>query len=175
VSCTNRNPVFVSALFRHLYLTWRSQRRENCPGQSRRPRRLAGRTHRQDRGGRIHSGGHKNGDLYCWGSPPKGFQILDELDATPDLVEIDGGKEVVDVAVGMAHMLVLTGDGEVYGIGSNENGQLGLGEEAAGEGARLAAWTKLDTQVTTGYKITGVVAGPMNSFVLAQSNGKEEL
>jgi Regulator of chromosome condensation (RCC1) repeat len=116
---------------------------------------------------------NKSGDLYCWGGPPKPFHILDEISGTPDLVEIDDGTDVVDVAVAQAHMIVLTRDGSVYGIGSNANGQLGLGREKAVVTARLDSWTKLKVEISNGYRITGVAAGPMSSFILTEGQRKE--
>ncbi len=36
-------------------------------------------------------------------------------------------KQIVDIAVGAEHTLCVTSDGDVYGFGSNTDGQLGLG------------------------------------------------
>lgn len=116
---------------------------------------------------------NSSGDLYCWGSPPKHFQILGELTGTPSLVDIDGGKELVDVAVGHTHMIVLTKDGEIYGIGAGRNGQLGLGEEHAQGGKPCTSWTKVDLAVSDGYRIVGIAAGPLSSFIMAKRQYEE--
>jgi alpha-tubulin suppressor-like RCC1 family protein len=112
---------------------------------------------------------NENGDLYCWGSPPRHFQILDELGGTPNLTEVDGGKEVVDVAIAHSHMIVLTKEGEVYGIGSNRNGQLGHGEIE-----RLPSWTKLHVPLMTAYRTMRIAAGPMWSFVIIERQRDDE-
>ena len=45
----------------------------------------------------------------------------------PQLVTVLSSRFVEDVAVGSEHTLALTSDGEVWGWGSNGDGQLGLG------------------------------------------------
>ena len=46
------------------------------------------------------------------------------MDIIPKLVDGLSGKCVVDVAVGTAHCLAATEDGDVYGWGRNESGQI---------------------------------------------------
>ncbi|KAK4186083.1 E3 ubiquitin-protein ligase HERC2 [Podospora australis] len=98
-------------------------------------------------------------DLYCWGhagrSPVAQYLSLSDV---PEPVIIGDDIEIVDMAVGMSHMIVLTTDGEVYVIGSNTNGQLGLSDtEIAKE------WTRVDVPSCEG-RIRGVAAGPKASF-----------
>ena len=59
-------------------------------------------------------------------------------------------------------MLVLTADREVYVVGSNTNGQLGLPGVAS-----TRSWTRIDlaSVLGTGETVTGVAAGPRNSFL----------
>lgn len=80
----------------------------------------------------------------------------------PNYTEVDGGKDVVDVALGEAHAIALTLDGLIYVIGENSNGQLGLGREIG----RAETWTRVPFLVVDGYKIVGVAAGPRASFIL---------
>jgi alpha-tubulin suppressor-like RCC1 family protein len=80
----------------------------------------------------------------------------------PNYTEVDGGKDVVDVALGEAHAIALTTDGLVYVCGENRNGQLGLGREVG----RAESWTIVPFLVADGYKIVGVAAGPRASFIL---------
>jgi len=79
---------------------------------------------------RIASGGAasaalaESGDVYIWGAAE-----VDGLGGVPGevaLVDLPRGDvNVVDVAVGAGHVLVLTEDGEVWAAGENANGQLG--------------------------------------------------
>ncbi|KAL9047171.1 MAG: hypothetical protein Q9206_006875, partial [Seirophora lacunosa] len=86
-------------------------------------------------------------DLYIWGHclpiPPtrKDYARLSTLLHAVNeegqreevhLVDVDGGADVADVAVGDEHVVVLTTEGAVWGFGSNEYGQLGLGEMVKG-------------------------------------------
>lgn len=80
----------------------------------------------------------------------------------PNYTEIDGGKDVVDVALGEAHAVALTADGLVYVVGENNNGQLGLGREVE----RAETWTSVAFKAAEGGKIVGVAAGPRASFIL---------
>ncbi|KAK0740245.1 hypothetical protein B0T18DRAFT_448926 [Schizothecium vesticola] len=81
------------------------------------------------------------GDLYAWGHAGRasaaglgGLGVTGEV--TPVVVE---EHDIADVGVGEGHVVVLTTTGEVFGIGSNRNGQLGLGEGM--EGAE--EWTRV--------------------------------
>ncbi len=100
-------------------------------------------------------------DMYYWGCHPGRRAIPDDVsaDPTPAVVE---DRDIIDVAVGDLHMLVLTADGLVFGIGDNGNGQLGLGRDVA----VVSSWTRIDIPVEPGQAIKGVFAGPRNSFVL---------
>ncbi|KAK4242100.1 E3 ubiquitin-protein ligase HERC2 [Achaetomium macrosporum] len=103
-------------------------------------------------------------DLYCWGHAGRS-PILHDLSDTPSPVVIDD-KDIVDVAVGDAHMLALTADGEVYVTGDNANGQLGL------PGVRsTTTWTRIDLGSVLDAEeavVTGLVAGPRNSFLIVR-------
>ncbi|KAK4252024.1 E3 ubiquitin-protein ligase HERC2 [Corynascus novoguineensis] len=116
-------------------------------------------------------------DLYCWGHAGRSPLVLPPdrdggglSDAPSPVVVIDNDngndKDVIDVAVGAAHMLVLTAEGEVYVIGDNANGQLGL---PAGVSA-TETWTRVDLApvLAEGENVMGVAAGPRNSFLIAQ-------
>jgi alpha-tubulin suppressor-like RCC1 family protein len=104
-------------------------------------------------------------DLYCWGHAGRS-PILEDLPETPSPVVIDE-KDIVDVAVGCVHMLVLTADREVYVTGDNANGQLGL------PGVKSTrTWTRVDLGSVLAAEdgvVTGVVAGPRNSFLIVRN------
>ncbi|KAL2265711.1 hypothetical protein VTJ83DRAFT_6811 [Remersonia thermophila] len=125
------------------------------------------------------------GDLYCWGDaarcgPALRSLHLDENDGAPvpvviaDATDTDGGgdaeKDVADVGVGDAHVLVLTADGEVYVLGDNSNGQLGLGPGVA----TATEWTRVELErvLEPGERVTSVVAGPRNSFLVVEKENK---
>ncbi|KAG8235158.1 hypothetical protein J437_LFUL015198, partial [Ladona fulva] len=70
----------------------------------------------------------KSGAVYTWGkgdSHRLGHGPSEDHVRYPKLVEGLLGKNVKSVAVGSAHVLALTEDGEVYGWGRNDHGQAG--------------------------------------------------
>ncbi|PQE29656.1 regulator of chromosome condensation (RCC1) protein [Rutstroemia sp. NJR-2017a BBW] len=131
---------------------------------------------------KLSSGGPLSGfltsskDLYIWGSNPHPF--IPELNpSSPSYIDPDEenpfapvpidieGKDVADVAIGENHVLVLTTDGMVYGIGECGNGQLGFGEERG----RCEEWRVLDVGFEKkGKRCVGVGAGYKCSFVLVE-------
>jgi alpha-tubulin suppressor-like RCC1 family protein len=122
-------------------------------------------------GGYILAALTQGNDLYCWGHAGRSPVVADLFSGSEDVdtdrpspVEIAGGKDIADIAVGDAHLVALTSDGEVYVIGDNGNGQLGLPGVTS-----VKAWTKVSLDISNGAKqsITGVVAGPRNSFLIA--------
>lgn len=122
-------------------------------------------------------------DLYVWGDAGRSGAALSGLFSAregegPSPVVISSGeegegegKDVADVAVGDAHMVALTTDGEVYVIGDNGSGQLGgLGTRQGMQGS----WTRVDLEAEVGIdgraqSVTGVAAGPMNSFLIVRN------
>ncbi|KAJ4405536.1 hypothetical protein N0V85_004663 [Neurospora sp. IMI 360204] len=130
-------------------------------------------------------------DLYVWGDPrrlPPSLQTLffDQRQAddgwhdyndgpVPVVITDTDGNEVdgiVDVAVGTEHMIALTDQGEVYVIGQNWCGQLGLGEEIE----YVMKWEKVPLSLDDGVsetekEIKAVAAGPWASFLIV---GEEE-
>lgn len=129
-------------------------------------------------GGYVLAAVSQGRDLYCWGGYSGRKPVLPEGvtgEPTPVIVEVtttDGDNEeldVVDIGVGGGHMIVLAADGSLYVIGSNANGQLGLGNEGQNddilrEEVRLSAWTKVNS-LPPG-KGTTVYAGQRSSFVV---------
>lgn len=71
----------------------------------------------------------ENGDLYSWGHGGYGQLGHADIDkSAPVLVKSNlGDRKVTQVACGSYHSLALTANGEVYGWGSNNCGQLGTG------------------------------------------------
>ncbi|KAK7424272.1 hypothetical protein QQX98_000540 [Neonectria punicea] len=107
------------------------------------------------------------GGLYLWGAKSTGSRsrhhTFSDISGIPNYVEVDGDKDVEDVALGESHGIALTTDGNIYVIGDNTNGQLGLGKNFTGV---AESWTKVEFQVPSGWKVVGVEAGPRSSFIL---------
>lgn len=104
-------------------------------------------------------------DLYCWGHAGRSPILREHLSDTPEPLVIDD-KDIIDVAIGDAHMLVLTADRQVYVVGDNTNGQLGL------PGVTSASnWTSVDLETVgaAGQNVTGVAAGPKSSFLIVRN------
>ena len=110
-------------------------------------------------------------DLYCWGHPGRaavanlsGLGVTD----TPAPIVIDD-HDIADIAVGESHLVALTTTGDVFVIGSNSNGQLGLGSpvEVAETWTRLSS---LDGALSADRKVKGVAAGPRNSFLIIRKH-----
>ena len=108
-----------------------------------------------------------SGSLYAWGVESPGThrrqQAIPGLTGIPNYIEVDGDKDVHDIAVGESHAIALTADGSVYVLGGNEDGQLGLGIQGT---ERTKSWTKVDLGLVEGHRAVCVGAGPRSSFVL---------
>lgn len=112
----------------------------------------------------------ESGSLYAWGMRSPGShhrrQAIPDLNGIPNYVEVDGGKDVVDMAAGESHAITLTVDGCVYVIGGNENGQLGLKTRFLGSVWSVSSWTKVDLGLADGHRVVAVRAGPRASFIV---------
>ncbi len=102
-------------------------------------------------------------DLYYWGCYPGRPAMLNDVSADPTPAEVED-KDIVDVGVGDLHMIVLTADGQVFVIGDNGNGQIGLGREVT----RATSWTRVEMPLAEHEVVTGVAAGPRSSFILVR-------
>ncbi|KAI9155406.1 E3 ISG15--protein ligase Herc6 [Paramyrothecium foliicola] len=125
---------------------------------------------------RVAAGGYtvgaltEAGSLYIWGTKTVGThrreQAFATLSSVPNYVEVDGGKDVKDVAIGESHALALTTDGCIYVIGNNQNGQLGLGKNGR---EKTKDWVKVSFAVPNDHQVVGVAAGPRCSFIITSS------
>lgn len=134
---------------------------------------------------KLAAGGHvlaavtSGHDLYCWGGYPGRKPVLPEgVTGEPAPIVIstlrngnDEEADIVDVGMGDGHMIVLAADGTVFVIGSNANGQLGLGRDSndnktlhTSEDKTPPAWATV-TELPPG-QVTSVYAGPRSSFVV---------
>lgn len=109
----------------------------------------------------------ESGALYIWGMPPPGNaseqQVIAGLENIPNYVEVDEDRDVKDVALGESHAIALTADGQVYVIGRNDDGQLGLGKDSRGS---ADSWVKVPLRLPPDYHVVSVAAGPRASFIL---------
>ncbi|RSL97675.1 hypothetical protein CEP52_010756 [Fusarium oligoseptatum] len=107
------------------------------------------------------------GGLYLWGMQSPGsqsrHQAFTDLSEIPNYVEVDGEKDVQDIALGESHAIALTTDGCVYVVGDNTNGQLGLGNDSK---SLVESWAKVPFNTPTDWNIVSVEAGPRSSFIV---------
>lgn len=103
-------------------------------------------------------------DLYLWGGGPGEDERIVALPVEREevsLVDIEGGVDVMDAAIGEGHVLAVTRDGRLWGTGDGKWGQLGTGRRAFEK-----EWVHI-----TGFggdRIAGVACGFWNSFVVVQ-------
>ncbi|KAI5928035.1 RCC1/BLIP-II [Camillea tinctor] len=100
-------------------------------------------------------------DLYAWGGHPGRQAILGDLSGSPTPVLVEE-NDIVDCSIGESHIIVLTENGDVYVIGDNSNGQLGLAVE------KTATWVKVPLSLEEAHSVIGVRAGPRSSFILTK-------
>lgn len=100
-------------------------------------------------------------DLYLWGGHPGRKTVPVDVSDEPTPIVINE-LDIADVAVGEAHLIVLTTEGTVFVIGDNGNGQLGLPIESTD------TWRQVDLNLKEGSRAIAVAAGPRNSFVIIE-------
>lgn len=100
-------------------------------------------------------------DLYAWGGHPARLPILKTISGSPSPVDVEE-NDILDFSVGGAHIVVLSTGGDVYIIGDNTNGQLGLPSE------RAARWEKVPLSAR-GEAIVSVKAGQRSSFIVTKN------
>lgn len=98
-------------------------------------------------------------DLYIWGGHPGRKTVPAGISDEPTPVDIEE-NDIADVAVGETHIIVLTTDGDVFVIGENGNGQLGLPSKSE------ESWRRVLLDLQDDRRVVGVQAGPRNSFLL---------
>ncbi|TAQ84090.1 hypothetical protein B7494_g7578 [Chlorociboria aeruginascens] len=101
-------------------------------------------------------------DLYVWGGRPGESKMLEQLTGSPTPVDLDG-RDVLDMDVGINHMIALTTDHKVFGVGSNSNGQLGV------EVDLVEDWKEIILPLSKNQKVFGVKADYKNSFFLVDT------
>lgn len=127
---------------------------------------IAGRPARRKLGGPEEDDGADGGGGECalWAG-------LSEIPEPVVVVDPESGEEeqdVLDVGVGEAHAIVLCGSGDVYVVGDNDNGQLGLGKDIR----YVSSWRKI--RLPERRKAVAVAAGPRSSFIITQNEEPQE-
>ncbi|XP_049844846.1 E3 ubiquitin-protein ligase HERC2 [Schistocerca gregaria] len=107
----------------------------------------------------------RSGAVYSWGKGDtyRLGHASEEHIRFPKIVEALKGKRVMSLAVGAGHVLALTDEGEVYGWGRNDYGQV---EETNGTSI-------LEPMLVTslqGRSIVGIACGPIQSFAWSSSS-----
>ncbi|KUJ18274.1 RCC1/BLIP-II protein [Mollisia scopiformis] len=116
---------------------------------------------------KISSGGYvtaalTNGnDLYVWGGRPGQSKLLEDLTGAPMPLDLEG-EDVLDVAVGVNHMLILTTERKLFVVGEGSNGQLGLDEK------EVPTWKQVILPLKDSQRIASVHAGYKNSLVIVE-------
>lgn len=98
-----------------------------------------------------------NGDCWKLGHP------TDEHVRFPELVEALQEKRVVDICVGLGHIVALCDSGEVYGWGKNANRQLCDTGELYVQQPKLIDGLK-------SQKVVGICCGPAQTFAWTDDN-----
>lgn len=109
----------------------------------------------------------EDGAAYLFGTATPGTRdsitCLHDIESTEAaLVDIGEGGEpldILDIAVGDGHVVLLVQNGRVFAAGENQNGQLGLGQNST---RFVQDWTEVEMP---GHRqCTAVHAGPKTSF-----------
>ncbi|EWG52519.1 hypothetical protein FVEG_11253 [Fusarium verticillioides 7600] len=111
----------------------------------------------------------ESGGLYLWGMAAPGshrrHNVFQDITELPNYFEVDGDKDVQDIGLGESHAIALTTDGCIYIIGSNTNGQIGVGKDVQDP---ILSWKKMDFKPPEGCAIVAVEAGPRSSFIVTE-------
>ena len=112
-----------------------------------------------DAGGYVLAALTTGNDLYIWGGHPGRKAVPADITDEPTPVDIEE-NDIVDVAVGETHIIALTTNGDVFVIGENGNGQLGLPSKSE------ESWRRVLLDLEDGLRVVEVQAGARNSFLL---------
>ncbi|KAL8947217.1 MAG: hypothetical protein Q9222_006483 [Ikaeria aurantiellina] len=122
-------------------------------------------------------------DLYIWGHHlPQRFRpdfsglgklinaAMSDAGEREDvrLVDVADGADIEDVAVGDEHLVVQTADGELWGFGSNEYGQLGLGKALKSTNGE---WVRMNV-IKDAEALEEMAAGPLYTLLVVKDPNK---
>ncbi|XP_026580225.1 probable E3 ubiquitin-protein ligase HERC6 [Pseudonaja textilis] len=105
------------------------------------------------------------GKVFSWGAGGFGQLGTGKLkdSSTPKKIDALSKYNVIQVACGHYHSIVLTKDGRVFSWGQNSHGQLGLGKELPSQA------TPCNISSLAGIPLAQVAAGGAHTFVLSLS------
>lgn len=83
------------------------------------------------------------------------------ISLVPKVVECMGGKQVRKVSCGLHHTAFVTGEGEIYTCGNNENGQLGLKDTRS-------RYTPTVLEELSQYRFKSVACGYYHTLALTE-------
>lgn len=109
-------------------------------------------------------------DLYIWGGRAGNEELVEGLEGLESgnvsLVNLGGGLDVEDVAVGAGHIVALTADGKAWVAGRGDNGQTG-----AYKPGFQREWKELQTRIKD-EKASKVFAGGWGTFIRFGGNSE---
>ncbi|KAF2236688.1 RCC1/BLIP-II [Viridothelium virens] len=113
----------------------------------------------------------EDGRLFVWGvARPGGPQVTILTGDEPTIFEhitVTREDTVADVAIGDSHIVVLTSDGRVFGVGEGVDGQLGsMSEKLKGF---AASWRQISTEKVPTIK--SIACGRQSTFLICQGSG----
>lgn len=104
-------------------------------------------------------------EIICFGAVP------DSL-AKPNILGEGNTGKIKKIVCGSNHCLILYENGELYGFGNNENGQLGLSPINQSQINELTAIT-INLNELAGYRIKDIAAGDIYSLILLTRNNRD--
>ncbi len=102
----------------------------------------------------------QEGELFGWGDNTHGTlgDIGKKMITVPTSIKVPGDHDVVQVAGGSVHALILTEDGSVYSVGNNTDGQLGLADVSLATEPHLVEGLENIVDVAAGHDFSLAVA-----------------
>jgi alpha-tubulin suppressor-like RCC1 family protein len=92
---------------------------------------------------------------------------VERFEPTPITHDSLAGVKIIDIQAGNRHSVLLSDSGDVYVMGSNNNGYLGIGAITPG---MLLVPTKLTHSNLNGYTISKIAAGGTHTFLLTSND-----
>ncbi|KAL9644060.1 hypothetical protein ABK040_005527 [Willaertia magna] len=103
----------------------------------------------------------RNGDVFLFSNSQKEKQHFTKQNFN--------NEKIIDVSCGFDHVLFLSENNNLYGLGRNLNGSLSISNETSDDGKTFENITKCNTTSLNGKKITKIVTNYQCSFVLTQN------